>query len=271
MMSYMVDTPFGPPVPEIDLPRAPLAQVIGQVRFERVASISTEAFIADFQESIRDVYPLMKKEQQATVLVGPDGRVVPGEINNVLWRFDQDPPQWGLALAPDSVTVLTNRYTRRRDFIAQLRHAITAVEANFRVRFCDRLGVRYINRITDGGLLTRLSEIVIPEVLGPIGTETGDSAVEQGHIFTDTVYHLPDPADLHARWGLLPPKVTFDPGIEASEVLSWVLDLDLYTTAQKAFVPDVLIAKAEVMCEKIYRFFRWTVTDEFLKVHGGVL
>ena len=95
-MSRMVDTPFGPPLPEIDLPRAPLAQVIGQVRFERVASISTEAFIASFQESIRDVYPLLKKEQQATVLVGPDGRVVPGEINSVQWRFAQEPPQWEL-------------------------------------------------------------------------------------------------------------------------------------------------------------------------------
>ena len=270
-MSHMVDTPFGPPVPEIDLPRAPLAQVIGQVRFERVASISTEAFIASFQESIRDVYPLMKKEQQATILVGPDGRVVPGEANNVLWRFSQDPPQWELVLAPDSVTVQTGRYTRRRDFIIQLRHAITAVEASLRVRFCDRLGVRYINRITDGELLARLSEMVIPEILGPIDAETGDPAIEQGHIFTDAIYHLPDPADMHARWGLLPPKATFDPGIEGSEVLSWVLDLDLYTTRQEAFAPDALIAKAEATCERIYRFFRWAVTDEFLKAHGGVL
>jgi uncharacterized protein (TIGR04255 family) len=271
MMSHMVDTPFGPPVPEIDLPRAPLAQVIGQVRFERVASISAEAFIAGFQESIRDVYPLMKKEQQVTVLMGPDGRLVPGETDNVLWRFSQDPPQWELVLLPDSVTVQTGRYTRRRDFINQLRHALIAVEAGLRVRFCDRLGIRYINRITDDGLLARLSEIVRPEILGPIGTKTGDPAVEQGHVFTDAVYHLPDATDLHARWGLLPPKVSFDPAIEGSDVLSWVLDLDLYTTRQEAFDPEMLITKADATCERIYRFFRWAVTDEFLKACGGVL
>ena len=53
----MITEPFGTAVPEIPLPDAPLAFVVAQVRFERVASISSEEFIAGFQEAIRATLP----------------------------------------------------------------------------------------------------------------------------------------------------------------------------------------------------------------------
>ena len=66
-MGTMTDTPFGPPVAEVPLARAPLVFVVAQARFERLASISSEAFIADFQEAIRPIYPIMRREQQASI------------------------------------------------------------------------------------------------------------------------------------------------------------------------------------------------------------
>jgi uncharacterized protein (TIGR04255 family) len=270
-MKSVVDVPFGHSVPEVDLPRAPLVYVIAQARFERIASVSNESFVAGFQEAVRDVYPLMRKDQQAGILIGTDGRVVPGESSNITWRFDQDPEQWQLTLSPDAITLTTSRYTRRRDFIARLQHAITAAEKHLRVRFCERLGIRYIDRVTDEQLLARLPELVKPEVLGVACLPLGESDTEQIHCFSDTVYRMVDNVDLHARWGILPAKATFDPGIEASDVQSWILDLDMYTTRQETFDPGALTAKAEVMCERIYRFFRWVVTDEFLMAHGGEL
>lgn len=270
-MEPVVDAPFGPPVPEVDLPNAPLVQVIAQARFERVASVSNEASIAGFQEAIRSVYPKMRREQQSTILLGPDGRMVPGEDSSVMWRFDQEPEQWQLTLSPDAITLTTSRYTRRRDFIAGLQEAITAVETHLRVRFCDRLGIRYIDKVTDDGLLARLPELVRPEVLGATHVYPGESGVEQVHMLSDALYRLPDGADFHARWGILPAKVTLDPAIVASDVRSWILDLDHYTTRQQAFDPETLTAKAEVMSARIYRFFRWAVRDEFLTVHGGQL
>jgi uncharacterized protein (TIGR04255 family) len=268
-MEPVVDAPFGPAVREVDLPRAPLVYVLAQARFERVASVSNETFIAAFQEAIRDVYPVMRKEQQAAVLLGSDGRVVPDETSNVVWRFDQEPEQLQLTLTPDAITVATNSYTGRRDLITALRDALNAAAAHLRVRYCQRLGVRYINRVTGDQLLARLPDLLRPEVLGPTHLNPGESGVELAHLLSDAVYRLLDDADFHARWGIVPPKLMLDLAVAPSDVRSWILDLDHYTTRQEAFDPAALSAKAEVMCERIYRFFRWAVTDEFLAEYGG--
>ena len=267
-MGTMVATPFGPPVPEIALPQAPLAFVIAQVRFERVASISSEAFIGPFQEAIRGSYPVMRREQQMGLLIGPTGPIAQPETG-FAWRFDERPEGWQVTLAADFVALSTTRYTRRNDLIGRLRVLVTAAQTHLQVRFSDRLGVRYLDRITEAPLLGRLPELVRPEVLGTTGIIPGEAGVEQVHTFVDSTYHLPENADLHARWGLLPPQATFDPSIDPAAVASWFLDLDAYTTRQEAFDPAAITARAERLCERVYRFFRWAVTDEFLTAHGG--
>jgi uncharacterized protein (TIGR04255 family) len=269
-MGTMVDVPFGSPVPEVPLPRAPLAFVIAQVRFERVASVSNEAFIGGFQEAIRGVYPVMRREQQTGVLIGPGGPVVPAE-SSTAWRFDERPERWQVTLAPDFVALATARYSRRRDLLDRLRAILTAAQDHLEVRFSDRLGVRYVDRVEGEELLAQLPNLLRSEVLGTTGVDPGEAGVQQAHTFSDSTYRLPEGADLHARWGLLPPQATFDPSIEPVDVRSWVLDLDAYTTQQDAFDPATLVARAEQLCERIYRFFRWAVTDEFLAAHGGQL
>lgn len=269
-MGTVIDVPFGTPVPEVYLPRAPLAFVVGQARFERIASISSEEFIGSFQEAIRGVYPVMLREQQTAVLVGPDGRVVPSEGGTV-WRFDERPEGWQVTLAPDFIALSTARYTRRRDFLGRLQVLMTAAHEHLRVRFCDRLGIRYVDRITDPDLLRRLPHLLKSEILGTICMPLGESGVQQVHDFSDSTYGLPEGVEFHARWGLLPPQATFDPGIEPTSVTSWVLDLDAYTRQQEAFDTPVLGTRAEALCERVYRFFRWAVRDGFLEEHEGQL
>lgn len=267
-MGTMVATPFGPPVPEIALPDAPLAFVIAQVRFERVASISSEAFIGPFQEAIRGSYPVMQRVQQVGVAIGPNGPLAQPDVG-FAWRFDERPERWQVTLAADFVALSTTSYTRRADLINRLRVLVTAAQTHLRVRFSDRLGIRYTDRITDDGLLGRLADLVKPAVLGTTGIDLGEARVEQVHTFVDSTYHLPENADLHARWGLLPAQATFDPSIDPAPVTSWVLDLDAYTTRPEAFDPEAITTRAEALCERVYRFFRWAVTDTFLTAHGG--
>jgi uncharacterized protein (TIGR04255 family) len=71
-----------------------------------------------------------------------------------------------VTLSPDFVALSTSRYTRRRDLIDRLRDVVTAAQTHLRVRFCDRLGVRYVNRVTEQALLGRLAELFRTEVLG---------------------------------------------------------------------------------------------------------
>lgn len=267
-MGTMVETPFGPDVDEVPLPSAPLVFVVAQARFERIASIANEAFIAGFQEAIRSAYPVMRREQQTAVLLGPEGKVVPAEAGTA-WRFEEQPGGWQVSLAPDFVALATSVYSSRSDFITRLRTVLSAAERELRVRFCERLGVRYVDRVTDENLLAKLPDLIRHEVLGAAGVPTGEEGVVQQHSFSDVTYILPAKTELHARWGLLPPKATFDPSIEPAELKSWVLDIDAYTTEQEAFSPEALTLRADALCRRVYRFFRWTVSEDFLVAHGG--
>ena len=67
----MTMTPFGPSVQEVPLARAPLVNVIAQVRFPAVMKIEDSAFVANFQEAIRKDYPILRPERQLGVLIGP--------------------------------------------------------------------------------------------------------------------------------------------------------------------------------------------------------
>lgn len=267
-MGTVVTTPFGPPVDEIPLPRAPLVFVVAQARFERVASISSETFVAGFQEAIRAQYPIMQRGQQAGIVLGPDGPVVTADAG-VIWRFDETPEQWQLVLAPDFVALSTKRYTHRQDFIDRFSTVLSAAQRELKLRFCNRLGVRYVDRLTDPSLLDRLGVLLKPEVLGAVAVEPGETGVEPVHGFMDAAYGLPEAAELHARWGLLPAGATFDPAIEAADLRSWVLDLDVYSTERTPFDPRALASRADALSQRIYRFFRWAVQDEFLVAHGG--
>lgn len=269
MMGTMIVEPFGAAVPEVPLANAPLVFVVAQARFERVASIANEEFVATFQEAIRAAYPRMRREQQASVLIAPDGRVVTGEPG-VAWRFDEHPERWQVALAADSLAISTSSYSSRSDFLGRLATVLRAAQQHLNLRFCERLGVRYVDRLTDHDLLSRLGDLVRPEVMGVATVPPGEQGVERVHAFSDTTYHLPnDGASLHARWGSLPPQATLDPAVVPVDTPSWVLDLDAFSTDSEPFDPSALMQRAEALCQRIYRFFRWTVTDEFLVAHGG--
>jgi uncharacterized protein (TIGR04255 family) len=260
--------PFGDPVAEVALPRAPLILVVAQARFDRVASIAKEEFIAGFQEAIRGTYPVMRPEHQAGITLTPDGRVVPSE-GGIVWRFDERPEGWQVALAPDFVALSTRSYTSRSDLLERLGALLGAAATQLRLRFCERFGLRYVDRVTDPELLARIDELVQAPVLGAARIDLGGDVTQARH-FVDALYQLPAGMELHCRWGLLPGKTTFDPGVEPADEPSWVLDLDAYVT-QQAFDPEALRATTEELSQRIYRFFRWAVTPEFLRVHGGAI
>ncbi len=267
-MGSVTVEPFGASVREVPLPRAPLVFVVAQARFERVASILSEEFIGGFQEAIRGSYPKMRREQQSSVLIGPDGRLLTTDAGTV-WRFDEHPERWQVALSPDSVALSTTSYTSRSDFIARLAAVLAAAQRHLGLRFCDRLGVRYVDRVTGDDLLDRLADLIADEVRGVVGAPLGEAGAEQIHSFSDTTYCLPDNTELHARWGVLPAHATLDPAIAAADVRSWVLDLDAYTRTQESFDATALTTRAEGLCKRIYRFFRWAVSEDFLVAHGG--
>jgi hypothetical protein len=45
--------------------------------------------------------------------------------------------------------------------------------------------------------------------------------------------------------------------------------LDMFRAETRTFDPSEVVADARSYAERIYTFFRWAVTDDFLRLYGG--
>jgi len=254
-----------PSPPRVPLTNAPLVRVIAQVRFPEVASIENQEFIAPFKEAIQHEYPVLRVEQGGSVVLGPEG-VVNARPNSA-WRFQEVDGAWNVVLAPGFLAVETKKYTNRDDFLRRLDMVLLALGEHVAPPVVDRVGVRYIDRVS-GPNLDDIESLIRPQVAGVLGTNLA-SLVE--HAITEHVFRLPDEIGrITARWGLLPPQATVDPAaIDALDERSWLLDLDAFRADTQRFDAEGAGRQARRLSEHIYGFFRWVVTDEFLRRYGG--
>jgi uncharacterized protein (TIGR04255 family) len=262
----MTEDPLVAPTPtEVPLENAPLVRVIAQVRFPTILAIEQRDFVVPFQEAIRSTYPVLRQEQAQGVLVSPAG-VTPVKPQTA-WRFADVAGHWRVSLTPEFLAVETTKYTSRVDFLARLRTVVAALDEHAEPKLIDRLGIRYIDRIT-GAAVDDIANLVRPEVRGITGTPVASRAA---HALAETMFELDD-VRMVARWGLLPPGATVDPAaIEPASDKSWILDLDMFNANPIPFSVDRVVADAKRFAERIYTFFRWAVTDDFLRRYGGKL
>lgn len=259
------DNPLAASLPvEVPLPNAPLLRVIVQVRFPSILSMEKRDFVAPFQEVIRKSYPVLRAEQTRGIVFGPDGpeRLLP----NVTWRFTSADEQWRVSLATDFVAIETTAYKSRSDLLGRLEEVVRTLESHIAPQTVDRLGVRYIDRMT-GASIDSIDKLVRPEMLGVAGTAAGKLAMS----ISEALFDIPDQsAQMRARWGLLPDGGTFDPAaIEPINERSWILDLDVFSEGSRPFETAGLLSEVRFFAERSYSFFRWAVTDEFLRRFGG--
>ena len=257
----------GPPPAEVPLPDAPLVRVIAQVRFPIVTSVEERSFVAPFQEAIRDSYPVMRQEAASNLLLRGGGSAAVEVHSSVVWRLHDVGQPWRVTLAADFLTLETSRYTSREDFFARFAVLLDALEAHVRPAALDRLGVRYIDRLT-GAALSSLHHVVNPALLGVLGTEAGRHARVA---VSECLFDLPDEGgQLLTRWGMVPAGATIDPGaIEPLAEPSWVLDIDAFRSGERRFAASEVAGEAVRLAERAYAFFRWSVTDAFIAHFGG--
>jgi len=236
--------------------------VIAQVKFSLIPSIDQPEFIGPFQEAIRETNPSLRQER---MVVGPQGPAPVQE--HVAWRFSDIEEEWRVSLAPEFLALETTAYTSRQDFLARLQAAIEALHVHIKPAALERLGLRYIDRVADDAL-EEITRLVQPEVLGILASPLADRA---SHSLCETLFDLPnDHEKLLARWGRIPVNGTVDPAaIEPLPQASWILDLDMFSNKRRMFLPDDIVADAERYAERLYTFFRWVVTDDFLARYGG--
>lgn len=261
-MGVLTDPLTGPIPAEIPLANAPLARVIAQVRFPEVLSVQQPEFVAPFQEALRGTYPVLRREQARALVVGPDG-IAPAK-QQLAWRFSDVDATWRVSLTADFVALETFKYSSRANFFDRLRKVLEALDKHVGPKLVDRLGVRYVDRIT-GEAVGDIAKLVRAEVRGITGTL---AAAHATHVLSETMFEVDDDR-VRARWGSLPPGATLDEAIEPVEEKSWILDLDMFSASTAPFDVDHVIAEAQRYAKRIYAIFRWTVTDDFLRRYGG--
>ena len=106
-------------------------------------------------------------------------------------------------------------------------------------------------------------------MLGPTAVTVGGGA-SLNHALTECSYDLDHGESLRARWARLPAGASLDPSVPPAKSASWVLDLDA-AVENVDFERDDLMARAARFGDVIYRYYRWAVTPEFLRAHGGKL
>ena len=262
-MSATVDPLVAPLPAEVPLKNAPLVRVIAQLRFPEILSVEQREFVAPFQEAIRSKYPVLRQEQTQGILLGPAG-VAPAKPQ-IAWRFGDTEGHWRVSLTPEFLALETTKYVSRSDFFGRLKAVAEALDEHIEPAQLDRLGVRYIDRIT-GDAVDDIAKLVRPEVRGITGTI---AAAHAARALSESMFELPD-ARVLARWGCLPPGDTIDPAaIEPAKDKSWILDLDMFSAAPMPFVVERVVEEAQRYAERIYTVFRWAVTDDFLLRYGG--
>lgn len=259
--------PLIAPVPkEVPLEAAPLVRVVAQVRFPLVASIEQRDFIAPFQEAVRREYPALRPEKSFGLVLGTNG-LVETQASTTIWRFEDVSGVWRASLAPSFVALETTRYSSRADFLDRFERLLRATRDHIDPQVIDRLGIRYIDRVPWRGP-EDFRRLVSADVAGPLLWPVGDM-VKQA--ITQSIFVLPDDAgELMVRWGLVPANSTIDPSaVEPSDSPSWILDLDAYVNSAQPFDVEALLARTRFFAERVYTFFRWMVTEEFLGEFGG--
>ncbi len=254
-----------PPPDEAPLPDAPLVHVVAQLRFPPVLSIGSRDFVAPFQEAIRVPYPVLRPDRvQDFTPVAQEAAPMPPQV---VWRFTDEDGGWRVSLSSNFISLDTRAYVSREDFLTRLEAVVAALAEHVDPRVVDRIGVRYIDRIA-GEDLGRVGGMIRPEMRGVAATAMEGSV---RHALSDNLFDVPDAsAQLLARWGYLPEDVTVDPtAIGSLPTPSWILDLDMFRDEPRPFIPEEVVADARSFAERIYAFFRWAVTDEFLKRYGG--
>ena len=260
------------PPTEVPLANAPLVRVIGQVGFPLIMSIQSPEFIGPIQEAIRSVYPVLTREMTRGFFVGPGGSLPLGALpmqQDVTWRFAdaREDWKWRVSLTSTFLALETVAYSSRADFLARFRAIIEAMADRIDPKIVERLGLRYIDRI-ERVTAEEVKALVRPEILGLAGTEMAGAVTQSIH---ETLFSM-EHAQLAVRGGLLPAFTTVDPSaIPPIAHPSWILDIDMFNSESRPFEVGELMEETQRFAERIYGFFRWAVTPDFLRRYGGVL
>ena len=243
---------------DVRLRRAPLAEVICQVRFPPILRIANEHPVA-FQERIRERFPHLAVEQGMIVHMAPMAMEPPSaKAQPRIFRFRTPDGHTVVSLALDFYALSTVAYTHWADFLDLLQFVNQAAREVYNVPYAVRVGLRYINHLTfentGASSIAELWDVLRPELTVLLRSECWDEPLEmlsQLLLSADTNEHL-----------------TLRTGFKGGENPLFLLDFDYYTEG------NISLGNLPSRCQRyhdvIYNAFRWCIRDEKLAVFDPV-
>jgi len=143
-----------PDPPRVIYDNNPLIEVTCQMRFPPILRIVAEP-PADFQESIRQEYPLFR-EKSPTLELPPDigagiaevlRSAIPKQQKEVTYEFASEDNKWTVGLTKDFLAVSTKDYPNWQEFWSRTERPLNALLSVYQPAFFSRIGLRYQNLI----------------------------------------------------------------------------------------------------------------------------
>lgn len=232
------------------LPDAPLQVALAQVRFAPVHAIEKPERVADFQDHLADSYVAREPQvpQTFTIQFGPVSAGPPLAPERV-WPFEDQDRGWSVTLSSSSLALQASSYADFEHFAAEFRSALSALSETFKPKLRSRIGLRYINEISDPRLEAgaQIFEVIRPELLSPIG---GDLGFDLAGSLCELRFHEPQ-GILGLRHGLIRPG-------------TYLLDFDYFIENEVEFSSAEIGETVGVFHETIERLFVWCLADGYL-------
>lgn len=252
----------------VRLQNAPLELVLCQIRWPEMSFLQGEELrplALKFGQAMAD-YPIYSEAQEINYLITPQG-VTPTVVGSIFQWVSVD-QAWHISLARRFLTLYCTDYSDFEAFSDRLRYLLGRVQELVGIQVVERIGVRYVNRISDPAAIASLPRLIRPEVLGyqVLSFATGEAALKGSA--NQAVYSVGD-ASLQVRSGIVPPTQTADPGIAPLDVPSWVLDLDASADGQRIFDVKAIADRTSQLSDIAYDYFKYVITEEFIERFGG--
>jgi len=246
-------------LPQLSLSQAPLTRVLCQLSWPELAWFKADEVAGRLGESIGRGYPLLETQQEAQLIITPQGVTQHG--GKAVHRYLTADRSWIVSLGSRFLSLESVSYRNHSDFITRLGDVWDELLVVAPVPYLTRLGYRYTNRIDQRDDLEQLDRYFKPEILGAIASGQPESLI---HSASESVY-TENGGMLIVRTALLGPNASIDPGLPSVDTRSWILDLDAYAESiqPEGLKIDAVRQLAQAQADRARRRFRELITSDF--------
>lgn len=244
---------------EVQLKTNPLVVVVCQVSFESVLAINDQSELSKFQKMISDKYPVFKSELADVHTFDILKKTLTSNPQTISKFLDKE-ENWRVTLSKEAISLEAFSYISRSDFKDRFQAILLAFEKVFQPKLINRIGVRYVNRLTEAAL-KKVETLVNPSLLTVYKSEL----IKYLNSNISEAFFTFENRNLLARWGLLPAHSTIDPNmVKPIPDTSWILDIDSSNSNRIEWSSKHIIDEIKALKELNYGFFRWSTTQNFL-------